>query len=126
MQSQKLWDEVEWDWYRRTKRFRFFCIGIGRPIKRGVIDHRLIGWNETMITYFLAIASKNSSDTTIYVLYGLGQPISNSSEVSCRLGDKLPMGATYTNGNTYYGIELPVGVSNGGPIVFLCIILFWD
>ena len=27
-------------------------------------------------------------------------------------------GSMYTNGNTYYGIQLPVGVSNGGPLFF--------
>jgi hypothetical protein len=113
----KLWDEVEWDWYRRTKDSDFLYWHWS-PDQAWVIDHRLIGWNETMITYFLAIASKTHPIPPSMYYTGWASQSAIAAKYRADWGQTTD-GATYTNGNTYYGIELPVGVSNGGPLFFV-------
>jgi len=51
-----LWETVEWDWYRRTSQNNAL-LWHWSPQWSWFIDHRLTGFNETMITYLLAIAS---------------------------------------------------------------------
>lgn len=113
----KLWDEVEWDWYRRTKDSDFLYWHWS-PDQAWVIDHRLIGWNETMITYFLAIASKTHSIPASMYYSGWASQSAIAAKYRTDWGQTTD-GSTYTNGNTYFGIELPVGVSNGGPLFFV-------
>ncbi len=45
---------------------RNFYFGHWSPDQEWVINHKLIGWNETMITYFLAIASPAHSVEVSY------------------------------------------------------------
>ncbi|MBC6951195.1 hypothetical protein DWB58_24990, partial [candidate division KSB1 bacterium] len=51
-----LWQSVEWDWYRKepTSDFLYWHWS---PNHAWHISHPLVGWNETMIVYLLAIAS---------------------------------------------------------------------
>ena len=52
----RLWEAVEWDWYRKDRTVR--CLYWHWSPDHGFyISHPLIGWNETMIVYLLAIAS---------------------------------------------------------------------
>ncbi len=51
-----LWREVEWDWYRKTPDGEVLYWHWS-PDHGWHISHPLIGWNETMIVYLLAIAS---------------------------------------------------------------------
>jgi hypothetical protein len=51
-----LWEAVEWDWYRRSPQ-NDALLWHWSPQWSWFIDHRLTGFNETMITYLLAIAS---------------------------------------------------------------------
>jgi hypothetical protein len=53
---QKIWEDIEWSWYRKTPDNKFLLWHWSRT-RNGIINHKLIGWNETMITYLLAIAS---------------------------------------------------------------------
>lgn len=50
------WRGIEWNWYKRYSDSPFLYWHWS-PDQAWVIDHRLIGWNETMITYLLAIMS---------------------------------------------------------------------
>ena len=52
----QLWNSVEWNWYRATPQSDFLYWHWS-PQWAFAIHHPLIGFNETMITYLLAIAS---------------------------------------------------------------------
>ena len=71
-----------------------------------------------MITYFLAIASKTHPIPPSMYYTGWASQSAIAAKYRADWGQTTD-GATYTNGNTYYGIELPVGVSNGGPLFFV-------
>lgn len=113
----KLWNEVEWDWYRRTKDSDFLYWHWS-PDQAWVIDHKLIGWNETMITYFLAIASQTHGVPASLYYSGWASQSAEAAIYRTNWGQTTD-GASYQNGNIYHGIELPVGVSNGGPLFFV-------
>ncbi len=113
----KLWNEVEWDWYRRTKDSDFL-FWHWSPDQDWVINHKLIGWNETMITYFLAIASQTHGVPGSMYYSGWASQSAEAAIYRANWG-QTTNGASYTNGNSYHGIELPVGVSNGGPLFFV-------
>lgn len=113
----KLWNEVEWEWYRRTKDSDFL-FWHWSPDQEWVINHKLIGWNETMITYFLAIASATHGVPASMYYSGWASQSAEAAIYRTNWGQTTD-GASYTNGNTYHGIELPVGVSNGGPLFFV-------
>lgn len=114
---QKIWENVEWDWYRRTPDGKFL-LWHWSPDKEWVINHKLIGWNETMITYLLAIASPTHSVPAS--LYYTGWASQDEEAQKYRSGwGKTTDGDHYRNGNTYFGIPLKVGVSNGGPLFFV-------
>src|SRR6185312_4887445 len=50
------WKSVEWDWYRKGSDSDFLYWHWS-PNHGFHISHPLIGWNETMIVYLLAVAS---------------------------------------------------------------------
>lgn len=113
----KIWNNVEWDWYRRT-RDSDFLIWHWSPDQEWVINHKLIGWNETMITYFLAISSpKHAVPATMYYSGWASQ--SEEAQTYRSNWGKTRDGSLYENGKSYFGIPLPVGVSNGGPLFFI-------
>jgi hypothetical protein len=113
----KLWNEVEWDWYRKTPDSDFLYWHWS-PDQEWIINHKLIGWNEVMITYFLAIASPTHGVPASMYYTGWASQSAEAAKYRADWG-KTTEGATYTNGNTYYGIPLAVGVSNGGPLFFI-------
>ena len=51
-----LWESVEWDWYRSDAKSDFLYWHWSAQWG-WQIHHPLIGWNEVMVTYLLAIAS---------------------------------------------------------------------
>lgn len=98
----RLWEQVEWDWYRRDpagKRLYWHW----SPRYEWKMNHRIGNhFNECMITYLLAIASPTHPiDPACYDEGWIGG--SNSE---------------YTNGNSYYGYKLWVGWPMGGPLFF--------
>jgi hypothetical protein len=113
----KLWNEVEWDWYRQTPDSDFLYWHWS-PDQGWVINHKLIGWNEVMITYFLAIASPTHGVPASMYYSGWASQSAVAAKYRADWG-QTTAGSTYTNGNTYYGIPLKVGVSNGGPLFFI-------
>ena len=77
----------------------------------------LVGFNETMITYLLAIASPTHSVPPS--MYYSGWASQSERAVRYRRGwGQTTDGDHYGNGRAYYGITLPVGVGVGGPLFF--------
>lgn len=112
----RIWERIEWDWYRKEPDSKFL-FWHWSPDQGWAINHRLIGWNETMITYFLAIASPSHSVPAELYYTGWANQDSTGQQYRVNWGGTTE-GSMYTNGNSYYGIKLDVGVSNGGPLFF--------
>ena len=95
----KIWQRVEWSWYRRypTNDFLYWHWS---PTFEWQMNMPIKGYNETMITYLLAIASPTFSIPA--KLYHDGWARSSS----------------YINGKWFYGYKLWVGWDWGGPLFF--------
>ncbi len=113
---QAIWEGIEWDWFRQDPESKFLYWHWS-PDKGWIINHRLIGWNETMVTYLLAIASPTHAVPASMYYTGWANQDSTGQEYRKAWGGTSE-GSMYTNGNTYYGNKLDVGVSNGGPLFF--------
>ncbi|WP_242918600.1 glucoamylase family protein [Pontibacter liquoris] len=113
----KLWRGVEWDWFRKKPETDYLTWHWS-PDQAWVLSHQLIGWNETMIVYLLAIASPTHSVPASMYYSGWASQSPKAQQYRTDWG-QTKEGAMYTNGNTYFGVKLPVGVSNGGPLFFV-------
>lgn len=112
----KLWETVEWDWYRRSPNGDALYWHWS-PEWTWYINHRLTGFNEVMIVYLLAIASPTHGVPA--ELYYSGWAGQSEAAVRYRSGwSGTTQGNLYTNGHTYEGIKLDVGVGSGGPLFF--------
>lgn len=111
-----IWQNIEWDWYRRYPDSKYLYWHWS-PDQAWIINHRLTGWNETMVTYLLAIASPIHSVPASLYYSGWANQDSTGQQYRINWGGTTD-GSMYTNGNTYFGIKLDVGVSNGGPLFF--------
>ena len=112
----QLWQTVEWDWYRETPDSAFIYWHWS-PQWSWQIHHPLIGFNEVMITYLLSIASPTHGLPASY--YYSGWASQSKMAMSYREGwGGTKDGDLYSNGNTYFGIKLDVGVGTGGPLFF--------
>ncbi len=111
-----LWKSVEWEWFRRTPDGDALYWHWS-PEYSWHINHRLTGWNEVMITYLLAIASPTHGvPASLYYTGWAGQ---SKAAVQYRQSwGQSAAGDHYTNGQTYEGIRLDVGVGSGGPLFF--------
>jgi hypothetical protein len=112
-----LWEAVEWDWFRMTPGSPFLYWHWS-PQWGFQIQHPLIGFNETVPTYLLGIASPTHPVPAS--LYYSGWASQDQRAQDYRQGwSGSPDGRLYANGNTYFGIKLDVGVSSGGPLFFI-------
>lgn len=112
----RLWETVEWDWYRGAGPGGFLYWHWS-PEWAWQIHHPLIGFNEVMITYLLAIASPTHPVPAS--LYYSGWASQDPRALEYRRGwSGSKDGDTYGNGHSYYGIRLDVGVGTGGPLFF--------
>jgi len=93
----QLWEEVEWDWYRRITNDVLYWHW--SPNFAWEINLPLRGFNETHITYILATASP-------------------TNDIPASLYHSGWAGGNYVNGNSYYGFPLAVGQPFGGPLFF--------
>lgn len=109
-------ENVEWDWFRdyRDGRYPYWHRS---PDKGWVINHPLIGWNETTVTYLLAIASPTHPVPPELHYSGWASHNSLAQRYRSRWGQTTD-GSMYTNGKTWYGITLDVGVPDSGPLFF--------
>jgi hypothetical protein len=112
----QLWETVEWDWYRQTPKSDFLYWHWS-PQWAWQIHHPLIGFNEVMITYLLAMASPTHAVPAD--LYYSGWAGQSQKAFDYRAGwSGSADGDHYGNGHSYYGIKLDVGVGTGGPLFF--------
>jgi len=113
----RLWKGIEWDWYRRETNSPYL-FWHWSPKHAWFLDHPLIGQNETMIVYLLAIASPTHGVPA--ELWHTGYAGTSQRQIDYRRGwGRTSAGDHYVNGNEYFGIKLPVGVGPGGPLFFL-------
>jgi len=117
----KLWETVEWDWYRRSPQSDAL-FWHWSPDFAWHINHRITGFNEAMIIYLLAIASPTHGVPAD--LYYSGWAGQSDAAVNYRRGwspesaKSAAAGDRYANGQSYFGIKLDVGVGSGGPLFF--------
>lgn len=112
----KLWREVEWSWYRQRPDSDVLYWHWS-PDYGFHLNHPLIGWNETMIVYLLAIASPTHRVPAD--LYHTGWAGTSERHVRYReQWSRTLTGSRYVNGNSWYGIKLDVGVGNGSDLFF--------
>ncbi len=112
----RLWRETEFDWYRKTPDSDVLYWHWS-PDAGWHISHPLIGWNETMIIYLLAIASPTHAVPAS--LYHTGWAGTSPRHIAYRRGwSRTTAGDHYVNGNTFYGIKLDVGEGTGADLFF--------
>lgn len=93
-----LWQAVEWDWYTRSGQKVLYWHW--SPDKDWVMNMPIKGYNEALITYFLAAASPaHSINADVYHQGWAGN-------------------GSIQNGKTFYNITLPLGYDYGGPLFF--------
>jgi hypothetical protein len=93
-----LWDQTDWLWYSKGGSEALYWHW--SPNYGWALDHAIRGWNECLITYVLAAGSRRYAiDPLLYQRGYAG-------------------GSYFRNGQSYFGIELPLGVPCGGPLFF--------
>ena len=112
----RFWREAEWDWFRKAPDSDFLYWHWS-PDHGFKISHPLVGWNETMIIYLLAIASPTHAvPASLYHTGWAGQ--SDLAVRYRRNWGRTAEGDHYVNGHIYYGTKLDVGVGSGGELFF--------
>ena len=95
--ADKLWKEVEWNWYTRGTDSLYWHWSKNYGWK---MNHRIKGFDECFITYVLAASSPT-------------HPIDPKVYEACYKNSPY-----YYNGKEYYGIPLALGMEYGGPLFF--------
>lgn len=95
-----LWEGVNWNWYRKLVEPVLYWHW--SPNYNFAMNFALRGFNETHITYLLAIASPVEEHNIPAQLYHTG----------------WAGGGGYTNNSSYYGYQMGVGGYRGGPLFF--------
>ncbi len=111
--ATRFWREVEWDWYRQKG--SDVLTWHWSPDHDFYINHPLIGWNETLIVYLLAIASPTHPVPAS--MWHTGWAGRSDLHLKYRRG-WTTQGDHFTNGNSYFGIRLEVGEAGGGELFF--------
>lgn len=93
-----LWNNVEWDWFRQNGQNTLYWHW--SPNFGWSTNFQINGWDEALITYVMAASSNTHSIPKI--VYDNGW--ANNGGIK--------------NGNSYFGIKLPLGPSVGGPMFF--------
>ena len=96
--ATQLWHDVDWAWFRKEAQENVLYWHWS-PNYGWQMDHQIRGFNETMITYILAVASPTHGVPKS--LYDLGWA-----------------GGAYWHGRSYFDIFQPVGPKMGGPLFF--------
>jgi hypothetical protein len=101
-----LYQNVEWTWFKKNNENALYWLW--SPNYNWDITFMIRGWNETLITYLLAASS--TTHTINKEVYDNG----------------FTNNGGFKNGQSYYGINLPLGSAFGGPLFlsqysFLCI-----
>lgn len=97
--ATSMWEDVEWDWYRRFPGSNIIYWHWS-PDFGFNLNHQVRGYNEAMMVYLLAVASPT-------------HPMPASAYTVGWAGT-----GGYDNGNTFYDITQDVGPIGGGPLFF--------
>ncbi len=93
-----LWEAVEWDWF--TQGGQNVLYWHWSPNFAWEKNLRISGWNESLIVYVLAASSPTHPiDAQVY-------------------HDGWARNGAMQNGNSFFGITLPLGYDRGGPLFF--------
>ena len=112
----QLWESVEWDWYRGPQPGDFLYWHWSAEWG-WQIQHPLIGFNEVMITYLLAMSSPTHAVAPEMYYSGWASQAERAQQYRAGWSGSTD-GDHYGNGHTYFGIKLDVGVGTGGPLFF--------
>lgn len=93
-----LYNTVEWNWYRQNNQSVLYWHW--SPDKAWIMNHRIEGYNEALITYFLSAGSPT---------YNIDKPVYDIG---------WSRNGNMKNGKSFYGITLPLGADFGGPLFF--------
>ena len=93
-----LWDGIDWSWFRNGDQNVLYWHW--SPDYNFDINMQIKGWNEALVVYVLAASA--TKDSISKVVYDNGWASNGNMK----------------NGNTYYGIQLPLGPALGGPLFF--------
>ena len=93
-----LFNAVEWNFFRKNNENVLYWHW--SPDYNWEMNLKVQGWNESLITYVLSASAPTFSIPKI--VYDNGWASNGGMK----------------NGNTYYGVQLPLGPSQGGPLFF--------
>lgn len=94
----RLWEAVEWTWFQKDGEQVLYWHW--SPNYGWTQNLPIRGWNECLITYVLAASSPT---------YPISREVYEQGWAK---------GGSIQNGNSYYGITLPLGSEKGGPLFF--------
>jgi hypothetical protein len=95
-----LYNNVEWNWFRQGGQNVLYWHY--STDKGWIMNHKIQGWNECLVTYVLAAASTTHGIPAAVYTNGWAGNGSNG----------------FINTSTYYGYNLPLGPELGGPLFF--------
>lgn len=93
-----LWNAVDFNWFRKSNENVLYWHW--SPNYNWDMNMKINGWDEALIVYALAASSNISAIT---------KPVYD---------DGWALNGGIKNNNIYYGIQLPLGPANGGPLFF--------
>jgi hypothetical protein len=93
-----IWQGVDWQWFRQNGQDVLYWHW--SPDMNWSINMKISGWDEALIVYVLAASA--STDPIPKTVYDNGWARNGAIQ----------------NGDTYYGIQLPLGPPMGGPLFF--------
>ena len=94
----ELWNGIEWNWFRNGSQNVLYWHW--SPDYNFDMNVQVKGWNEALIVY--ALAASSNTDSIPKIVYDNGWSSNGGMK----------------NGNTFYGIKLPLGPNLGGPLFF--------
>lgn len=94
----QLYNDVEWDWFRKKSEERLYWHW--SPDYNWDINLPVKGWNESLMVYVLGASSST---------FGIPKSVYDNGWAG---------NGSMKNGNNYYGVQLPLGPANGGPLFF--------
>jgi hypothetical protein len=95
-----IYNGIQWNWFRQNGQNVLYWNW--SPDFGWAINVQVGGWAEALITYVLAASSNVDSNTIPNIVYSNGWAHNGAMK----------------NGNSYFGIQLPLGPAYGGPLFF--------
>jgi hypothetical protein len=95
---ETLWENVEWNWFQQSGQQKLYWHW--SPTYNWDMNMPVTGWNEGLIIYVLAASSPTHAITKSVYDNGWAR------------------NGAIKNGKTFYGVTLPLGEDNGGPMFF--------